>query len=412
MQNLQNRRVAPTSGVGASVGATWVYTLGSIVFFYVLLYFLIITQAIEGLWARQGPADVALLMVLVAAAVVQIRFCWFLREGPEQNLAPGRWFVALCGTAIVAWAFSFGIPSAGLYAVAPVWLAAALVVCLVPRGRRLFVLGVAAVIVAIPVLVHGSGSYLAELMGRGGPGFWLLAMYCGLMPAMTLTTLWGWWVVQRLDESRAVAAELAVAQERLRFASDLHDIQGHHLQVIALKAELAERMLTSQPSEAGAQIGEIRVIAKQALEETRALVAGMREVSLEDELENAREVLTLAGATCNLELAAVPLTAESRRVLALAVREATTNILRHSDADAAQITLVSVRGGAQLRVTNNGVTEARADSVDDMAAEGTGLRGTRERLEALNGRLHTARGADEFMFEVWVPAAHSEGDSR
>lgn len=395
-----DRHRLPTHGAGVS--ATWIYTLGSLVFFYVLLYFLIIMQALGSLQNTGAVIDAVLLGVLVIAAVVQIRFCWLLREGSEYRLLPRSWVIGLFVSALAAWVFAFLVPNAWIYAVAPVWLAAALIVCVVPRGRRLFVLVPAAALVAVPVLVQCGDSSFAQLAEANNPGFWMLAIYSALMPAMTLTSLWGWRVVKRLDESRAVAAQLAVAQERLRFAADLHDIQGHHLQVIALKSELAERLLTVNPEAAGEQVGEIRLIAKEALEETRALVAGMREVSLEDELENAREVLTLAGATCGLAVSASPRDAEARRVFALAVREATTNILRHSEADTAQIELSNTRGGVQLRVTNNGAGAASG------AAAGSGLRGARERIEALRGTLRVTHESGSFMIEAWVPEAHGE----
>src|SRR5690606_35384605 len=128
-------------------------------------------------------------------------------------------------------------------------------------------------------------------------------------------------------------------RERLRFAADLHDIQGHHLQVIALKSELAERLLDTNPDAAREHIHETRTIARQALEETRSLVYGYRDVALADELENAREVLAAAGARCELDIGVLPDDAEARRTLALVVREATTNILRHSAATKAWIRL-------------------------------------------------------------------------
>ncbi|MFC3276308.1 GNAT family N-acetyltransferase, partial [Agromyces mediolanus] len=121
-------------------------------------------------------------------------------------------------------------------------------------------------------------------------------------------------------------------QERLRFASDLHDIQGHHLQVISLKSELAERLLERDPERARALVHEVRLIAKEALEETRSLVAGYRQVAFDEELENAREVLAASGAVCTLRLGPVPSGHEVQRALGSVVREATTNILRHSEA--------------------------------------------------------------------------------
>nr|WP_237462593.1 histidine kinase [Leucobacter chromiireducens] len=235
---------------------------------------------------------------------------------------------------------------------------------------------------------------------------------------MLLTSLWIWQVVRQLDEARHLGADLAVTQERLRFASDLHDIQGHHLQVIALKAELAERTLEVAPAQAVAQVGEIRLIAKEAMEETRALVAGLREVGLTEELENASDVLTLAGAECRLTVTGMPADRELQRVLAFAVREATTNILRHASATEAELTLTQARGGYLLIVVNNGV--AVDDETVPRGAASSGLAGLRERLAAVGGTLtagvteHAVAGeagpgipTARFELTAWVPKGGS-----
>ncbi|MBF2720921.1 histidine kinase, partial [Psychrobacter sp. NG254] len=171
------------------------------------------------------------------------------------------------------------------------------------------------------------------------------------------------------------------------FASDLHDIQGHHLQVIALKSELAERMLAIDPEAAREHIHETRMIAKQALEETRSLVAGYREVELDNELENAREVLAAAGAQCDLAVGTV--------------REATTNILRHSEATQVSIQLDSNDSESTLVISNN---ELRS-SASAGEVLGSGLVGLRSRVATLGGTLDTAvdDAGDRFELSVRIP---------
>src|SRR5690606_7346418 len=207
----------------------------------------------------------------------------------------------------------------------PFWMAVNVLAPLLPKVRRWAFIAVGFVITIphpfIAASQFGNTFDLAEASRA-----WILFFYGASLPIMVLSSLWWWGIVVRLDRHRSTAAELAVAQERLRFASDLHDIQGHHLQVIALKSELAERMLAIDPEAAREHVHETPLSAKQALEETRSLVAGYREVDLAAELENAREVLTVAGAECELHLGELPTDAEVRRVLALVVREATTNI--------------------------------------------------------------------------------------
>ena len=170
-------------------------------------------------------------------------------------------------------------------------------------------------------------------------------------------------------------------------------------------------------------MSEIRLIAKEAMEETRSLVAGLREVALSAELENASEVLTLAGAECELEIAGSPAGVDARRVLAFAVREATTNILRHSNASAAAIVLAPTRGGFELSITNDGVGDAQTPG------GGSGIAGLRERVAAIGGTVDTSVGRSDaglsnaglsdaglsdaapsgsFALRVWVP----EGSAR
>ncbi len=268
---------------------------------------------------------------------------------------------------------------------------AALVATLIPIATRLL-----------------SGREALDLAERNAAPF--VVIYGVLLPLMLISSLWLWRIVRRLDEARHLAAELAVTQERLRFAADLHDVQGHHLQVIALKAELVERTLAAKPDYAAEQVGEIRVIAKEALEETRSLVAGLREVELGDELENAREVLTLSGAECALEVSETPASVEARRVLGFAVREATTNILRHSEATSATISLGPARGGFELVVVNDGIATGPGGAPDagPDGRSGSGLAGLRARVSVLGGTLSAMPVRTSFELRLWLPEGGSQ----
>lgn len=379
----------------AGVNATWSFTLGSIVFFFVVIDALLVLELTASFQETSRVAALALLVTVVIASAVQIRFCWFLRVPTPPSAA---WIAALVAPAALAWGISFTQPSSSLLAAIPLWLAASLLASFAPKARRWPLLALAAAVTLAPVALHWPDGFTAPNTNVDS-NLWLAAVYSAAMPFMLRASLWWWGVVTRLDESRRVAAELAVAQERLRFAADLHDIQGHHLQVIALKSELAERMQSRDPAAAAAQIHEIRVIAKQALEETRSLVAGLREVALEDELENACEVLSLAGAECALHLEESPSGPRVQRALALTVREGTTNILRHSDASQAAISLRQANGDYELELVNNGVMGSGS-----MADAGSGLAGLRSRVEELGGSLrHELRG-DEFCLNVRIPA--------
>ncbi|WP_308797286.1 sensor histidine kinase [Agromyces silvae] len=380
-----------------SVQTTWYYTLTSIVFFVGFFEAVVALTLLEDVLATRDPFTMVLIVAVVVSAAVQIRYCWFLRAGRAGGLPAAGWTAALVGSAGVVWVLGLFVPGVEFATAVPLWAAASLIACLVPRMWRWVVLGVGAALfaahVVLPMVVLDRS---LDEMPRGGAIMFLI--YSTLLPFMLISSLWWWEIVVRLERHRRTAGELAVTQERLRFASDLHDIQGHHLQVISLKSELAERLLEVDPAAAREHIHETRLIAKQALEETRSLVAGYRQVALDDELENAREVLTAAGASCALRVGVVPADAAVRAALASVVREATTNILRHSEATRVTITLRVVDDASVLSIENDGVA---ASTVAPAArAAGSGLAGLRERLADVGGRLETSTDASAGIFEL------------
>ncbi|MFU8946458.1 sensor histidine kinase [Mycetocola zhadangensis] len=382
------------------VQTTWLYTLGAIVFFFVILDAILLLTALANYSVSESPVDAILIVLILLSAVVHVRYCFFFRAGRGGGLPHGAWTVAMVVPAVIAWVLGLFAVGAGLFAALPLWMAANAIAPLLPKAQRWTLILVAAVAtIAHPIWASAGFGNAFDL--ESASRAWLLLIYGLCLPFMVLSSLWWWEIVVTLDRHRSVAADLAVAQERLRFASDLHDIQGHHLQVIALKSELAERMLAIDPEAAREHVHETRLIAKQALEETRSLVAGLREVDLAAELENAREVLTAAGAECELHLGAMPTDAEVRRVLALVVREATTNILRHSSATSASIRLRSTPAGSTLEIENN-ASNSRADAAAQV--DSSGLVGLRDRVSALDGTLGTAVNADRFSLRLFVPA--------
>lgn len=399
-----------------SVRATWLYTLGSIMFFYGFLDLIAALTLFEtGLdtlrYSTGGvaaPATLALIVLVVVSSATQLVYCRFLRVGRGGGLPNPWWTVALVAPAAAAWLLGVftadgSAPDDPLAAAVPLWAAATLVAALLPKspGRLVLLAGLIALI-AHPLLAAKLAAEPLEL-GESST-VWMIGLFSAMLPFMLLTSLWWWEVVVQLDRNRRTAAELAVTQERLRFASDLHDIQGHHLQVISLKSELAERLLERDPAAARELVHETRMIAKEALEETRSLVAGYRQVAFDDELENAREVLTASGAECELRLGALPADASAQRALASVVREATTNILRHSTAATVTIALATIGGRCALRIVNDGVpaTDASAAAIarSGARAEGSGLAGLRERLAAVGGTIETHADASAGTFEL------------
>jgi len=193
---------------------------------------------------------------------------------------------------------------------------------------------------------------------------------------------------------------LAKLAERERIARDLHDLLGHTLSVIALKAELAGRLLERDPAAAAAEIAEVQRVSREALAEVRRAVEGYRERGLAAELMGARRALAAAGVAVEEEVEAERLPAAVEGVLALALREAVTNVIRHAHATRCRVTLA--RRGPEV------VLEVADDGRGGLAAEGVGLSGMRERTEALGGRLQRS-GEGGTTIRLTLPLAAADG---
>lgn len=174
---------------------------------------------------------------------------------------------------------------------------------------------------------------------------------------------------------------LAATAERERIARDLHDLLGHSLTMIAIKADLAGRMMARDPARTAAEIEEIGTAARTALREVRAAVTGMKGASLAYELDRARAALTSAGVALHVVGETAPIAPARDGVLAMALREAVTNVIRHAQATACTIILTHENGEiAEMIVQDNGMTRAAP-------REGNGLLGMRARLTAAGGSL-------------------------
>jgi two-component system sensor histidine kinase DesK len=173
---------------------------------------------------------------------------------------------------------------------------------------------------------------------------------------------------------------LAAVAERERIARDLHDVLGHTLSVIVLKAELAGRLLERDPQRAAQEIADVEKTARTALSEVREAIGGYRSQGLTAEMEQARKTLQSAGVALSCESPIPQLNPTEETVLCLAVREAITNIVRHAQAAHCRIRFTTSDDGFYtLLITDDG---GRAK-----LQEGNGLRGMRERVQSLGGRL-------------------------
>lgn len=268
----------------------------------------------------------------------------------------------------------------------------------------------------------------------------------GWLAVTVRLSLWVLGVVFELREARDVQARLAVAEERLRFGRDLHDILGRNLSVIALKSELAVQLARRERPEAVDQMIEVQRIAQESQREVRDVVRGYREADLRVELEGARGVLDAAGIDCAVASPgpALDLPPEVQAALGWVVRETTTNVLRHGDARRCAIAVREEEGTVLLTVENDGVRAGTGGggsgggdggSVGDGggsggpvggrdgggsgggpvsggdgsgAGAGTGLVGLRERLAAVGGTLDAGAGDDgTFLVTARIPVARA-----
>lgn len=211
-------------------------------------------------------------------------------------------------------------------------------------------------------------------------------------------------VRNRADHKLRMAHEeiehLAKVAERERIARDLHDVLGHTLTLISVKSTLAGKLLDKDLVKARNEIADIEKVSREAMAEIRNTLRGYSNYKLSEELQRAQAALESAGVAVNTESGEVPLTAAQESVAALIMREAVTNVVRHAQAR-----------HCSLRVArNNGtcVLEVQDDGCGGFTSEGNGLRGMRERVEALGGTLRykTSAGTKlSFEFPLTVPDA-------
>jgi two-component system sensor histidine kinase DesK len=333
---------------------------------------------------RTGVVSLAVMAVGVLAFYVAFtRVTWRAVRGPVPT---DRRRVDLVVSAIVAVAMClrFGLSWAPLIA-----LSTGAAVLALSRHRALAFAGV---------------TLFAEVLAGASLGASAIDMVKLLGEAVVVTAVvytLGWLarLGQELDRSRAELARLAVLEERLRFARDLHDVLGHTLSVIALKSEAAARLGPVQPDRALTEMSSVADIARGALGDVRALVRGYRQVSLEAEVDGVVGILRAAGIHCDVTVPAEPLPGPVRDVFGWVVREAVTNVLRHSTATRCAITLRAAAGEAVLEIVNDGAPPGTS------RAAGNGLAGLAERLGSVGGRLASEHAGGEFRL---VAAARAE----
>lgn len=233
------------------------------------------------------------------------------------------------------------------------------------------------------LVVSGAGIVVSALVPLATGQLREMGFFIAVVVMVAVLTLAIRVVNQRQVEHRVLADELSLVGERERVARDVHDVLGHSLTVVTVKAELAERLLDVDPDRARAELVEIQSLTRQALAEIRATVAGLRVARLADELASARTALAGAGIEADLPEDPDAVDPRHRIVAAWVLREAVTNVVRHSGATRCTVEL----GPDLLRVTDDG------RGVEGLR-EGGGLRGARERVAQAGGKLTVGPGPD------------------
>ncbi|KOG08615.1 sensor histidine kinase [Streptomyces viridochromogenes] len=261
-----------------------------------------------------------------------------------------------------------------------------------PLMARWTIPGASALMTVVALATPGGKSFLAGLLIPALLGGFAMT---GVRELVRTTVA--------LREARATVAQLAANEERLRLARDLHDLLGHSLSLITLKSELAGRMLPDHPDKAARQVADIEQVSRQALVDVREAVTGYRRPRLAAELAGAKVALTAAGVAAALPVAEPDLTGiaeDSETALAWALREAITNVVRHSGAGRCTVELLrrqTLDGPVlELSVEDNGSGE-KGDG------PGNGLTGLTERLEKAGGTLDAGGTRHGFRLTARVP---------
>ncbi|NJC72061.1 sensor histidine kinase [Planosporangium thailandense] len=329
-------------------------------------------------WRRDvGLAALAAFAVLYVVAFTLLRH---VRHALPADPEPGMvWRIWLALVTLLVLAV-LQVPGAGHHALACLVYVAPMAIVYLPRRQAVPVAAVLAVVGAgLPYLVPGwkDGSYgLAVLLGS-------VAAW-GIRLAIERQ--------RRLLRAQEELAALAVANERARIAADLHDILGHSLTVVTVKAELAQRLLDVDVDKARAELRDLEALARDALSDVRATALGVRGVSLPGEIAAARSALAAAHVTAELPGAADEVPSRLRELFAWTIREAVTNVVRHSRATRCEVRLTA----DSVEIVDDGV------GPDPVASGGQGLAGLCRRAEALGASLSAGRRDDQPGFRVRV----------
>ncbi len=332
-----------------------------------------VQQAFRGR-VHPGPVAAAGIVAFIALYLVSVNSGFDLGFRP-----PGRRHLVILGV-VTALALLMAIAYAGPTTsgwLGPILFAGAAGAATLKRPYVFaWLLGAPAALLIIGMARHVDSSSIAA-------NTFSALMACALV--YTVKQMVGY--IHLLRNTQAELAKAAVAEERLRFARDLHELLGHTLTLIVVKAQVVRRLAERDPAAAASSAVDIEQIGRQALVEVREAVTGYRERTFAAELDGARTALVDAGIEVTLTEVGTPLPPIADTIFGWAVREGATNIIRHSGARTCTIVVRRTDAGSSLEIRDDGTAGSGEGT-------GNGLRGLRERLAAAGGSLEAgpARG--------------------
>jgi two-component system, NarL family, sensor histidine kinase DesK len=394
---LHAEPAAPPSG-GAVIGARLAWAI-----LVAVLCGSAAATVIEAASAHIGPRLTTFLAAgIVVSVALQLRHSWAARPGGK----PPAWPLTLMLQAAVAYAF-FLPPLRVFTSLAP--FAAGSVLLLVP-GRWRWA-GYAAVIVTWSALYA-----TVPLHGNIMPQPALTTVYEAASIAATGLLVYGLsrlaGMARELEAVRVELARMAAVRERLRVARDVHDLLGLGLSAIALKADLIGKLIGRDDARAAAEIGELGRACAVARADIRLVTGDGQKLSLAGELAAASQILASAGVQVQASIAAGPLPATADDVLAVVLREAVTNILRHAAATSCTIEATAAGGAARLAVSNDGAAGPPGPPAGGDVpggGGGSGLVNLAARVQAAGGQLSSFRAGDRFELTAQIPLHQAPG---
>lgn len=336
-----------------------------------------------------GPVVLSLLAAVFGLSLVA---AFLVDRQVVGQVLTRRQLALLVGAVLLATAIVVALPVGDARGPALLIIAAFAVAPLGAYGSRCYVpVGLAlAVAIGLQSNVRAQPLLLVPLLVQ--MLFLLLVVACTAQMSVWLVN-----VVRRLADADRTRAELAVAEERLRFARDLHDIVGRDLSAIAVTSDLVAELARRGRPEAAERAEEVRTIAQESLRQVREAVRGYRAIDLRTELEGSAALLRSAGVKSRVTADMGALPDDVRTATAWVVREGVTNVVRHSSATLCRIEVRDEGGTVHVRLENDGASGP--------LGQGSGLVGLAERLRPLGGELSFEQRDGSFVLRAELPSA-------